>query len=182
MVASRSQMTPSYHISEKTVHKVGCRLTCFQRNRPRSNQRPVFRWRRIRPTSIIRSNVTSVTSMDIKVGTLLWILRIGQPSSASHVVDRICEWVTGKARRFKYSELIFHHCGTWYNQSHTVRKQLGCMNCGKKCDAPNMRNPTLVNQTPVASDTATLFLFQIGELGGSNECLWRIVKVRKHRN
>ena len=53
---------------------------------------------------------------------------------------------------------------------------------GKKYDAPNMSNETLANQTPVASNTAILFLFQIGELGGSNEFLWRMVKVWKHGN
>ena len=78
---------------------------------------------------------------------------------------------------FKNSELIFHHCSTWYHQSYTVRKQLVCRNRGGESGAPYMRNATLVNQTPVASDTAILFLFQIGELGGCNEFLWWMVKV-----
>ena len=45
-----------------------------------------------------------------------------------------------------------------------------------------MSNETLVNQTPVASDTAILFLFQIGELVRCSEFLWRMVKVWKNRN
>ena len=45
-----------------------------------------------------------------------------------------------------------------------------------------MSNETLINQIPVASDTAILFLFQIGKLGGFNEFIWRMVKVWKHEN
>jgi hypothetical protein len=119
---------------------------------------------RSRPTSIIRSKETSVTSVTMRFGKLTSVLSLTHVRSAGAHLERTCGW--DKPRGGRPRKRIIHPCDTC-RQTALIWESRSSAGRASRRHTLRMKDATLIPNRLNAVATTNLCRFQIAILAAS---------------